>query len=131
MRKMERPLSPHLQVYRPQLNSVMSISHRLTGILLGAGTLFLVYWLASLSGGVDHYANIKPLVGSFFGQAVLMGWTFALFYHLCNGVRHLFWDAGYGYALDVAHVSGWIAMMASVILTALLWGVVYLGPGVP
>ena len=60
-----------------------------------------------------------------------MGWTFALFYHLCNGVRHLFWDAGYGYALDVAHVSGWIAMMASVILTALLWGVVYLGPGVP
>ena len=121
MGQSDRPLSPHLQVYRPQLGSVMSISHRLTGLFLGVGALFLTFWLTSMAGGPSQYATVQALVDSLFGRAILVAWTFSLFYHLCNGIRHLFWDAGYGYDLQSSHLSGWATLITSVLLTAGLW----------
>jgi succinate dehydrogenase / fumarate reductase cytochrome b subunit len=121
MGQLDRPLSPHLQVYRPQLGSVMSISHRLTGLFLGAGALFLTFWLVSLAGGPIRYATAQALVNSLFGKIILVAWTFSLFYHLCNGIRHLFWDAGYGYDLEIARLSGWATLISSALLTASLW----------
>ena len=90
-----RPISPHLQIYRFQLTSVLSILHRITGIALSVGTILLVYWLVAAASGPGAFATAAGLIGSWFGRLLLLGWTFALFFHLCNGIRHLFWDAGH------------------------------------
>ncbi len=116
-----RPLSPHLQVYRPQLTSVLSIFHRFTGIALSVGTLLLVYWLAAAAAGPDTFNSAQNFVGSWFGILLLFGWSVALFYHLCNGIRHLFWDAGYGFELPQAYASGWAVVLATGVLTLLAW----------
>ena len=121
MQRSERPLSPHLQVYRPQLTSILSILHRLTGVGLAVGTLLLVYWLAAAASGPDAFATAQDLVGSFLGRLLLFGWTFSLFFHLCNGVRHLAWDAGYGFELEQVYRSGWFVVGASVVLTLGFW----------
>ena len=116
-----RPLSPHLQVYRPQLTSMLSILHRITGVALAVGTLLLIYWLAAAASGPAAFEIAQGLIGSIIGRLLLLGWTFALFYHLCNGIRHLFWDAGWGLELDDAYRSGWIVVAASGALTLLSW----------
>lgn len=116
-----RPLSPHLQVYKPQLTSVLSITHRATGVALAIGLLLLVYWLFALAAGPESFAGARALLGSWVGQIVLLGFSFALFYHLCNGIRHLFWDAGFGFELDSAYASGWAVVAASAVMTALAW----------
>ena len=116
-----RPLSPHLQVYRPQLTSMLSILHRITGVALAVGTLLLVYWLAAAASGPESYASAQGFVGSWFGLLLLFGWSYALFYHLCNGIRHLFWDAGYGFELEQAYRSGLAVVGASAVLTVLSW----------
>ena len=95
MPKGKRPLSPHLQVYRPQLTSILSIFHRITGVALGAGMALLVTWLLAAGAGPGPFAVAQGLLGSWLGMAVLLGFSFALFFHLCNGVRHLVWDAGW------------------------------------
>jgi succinate dehydrogenase / fumarate reductase cytochrome b subunit len=107
----ERPLSPHLQVYRPQITSVLSILHRITGVALTLGTLLLTWWLVSAAYGPDAFADAQAFVGSWFGQLLLWGFTFALFYHLGNGIRHLAWDFGWGFELSELRASG-IAMLA-------------------
>lgn len=116
-----RPLSPHLQVYRPQLTSVLSITHRATGVALALGLVLLVYWLLTLAAGPESYSNARELLGSWIGKIILFGFSFALFYHLCNGVRHLFWDAGLGLELKAAYASGWAVVAVSTALTALSW----------
>ena len=116
-----RPLSPHLQIYRPQLTSVLSILHRLTGVALAFGTLLLIYWLAAAANGPEAFHTARELIGSLLGRLLLLGWTFALFFHLCNGIRHLFWDAGFGYELPVVYRSGWLVVLASAALTLLSW----------
>lgn len=116
-----RPLSPHLQVYRPQWTSVLSITHRATGVALAVGTLHLVYWLASAAGGPESYAAFQRFAGSFFGQLILFGWTACLFYHLANGIRHLVWDAGHGLELDQAYKSGMVVVGATAVLTVIAW----------
>lgn len=121
MANVERPLSPHLQIYRPQLTSMMSISHRATGIALAAGTLLLVWWLVAAAAGADAYDTAQDWIGSWLGVLLLIGWSYALFYHLLNGIRHLVWDAGYGFELDVAYKSGWAVVGGSVALTLLAW----------
>ena len=121
MSSANRPLSPHLQVYRPQLTSTLSILHRFTGVALAVGTLLLVYWLAAAASGPEAFATARGLIGSFIGRLFLFGWTFALFYHLCNGIRHLFWDAGYGFELDAVYKSGTAVVIASLVLTVLCW----------
>ncbi len=125
MEKSQRPLSPHLQIYRPQLTSVLSITHRATGIALVVGTLVLVYWLLAVASSADAYASAQNLLGSWFGRIVLLGFSFALFFHLCNGIRHLFWDAGLGFELKTAYASGTAVVIVSVVLTLLAWSLAY------
>lgn len=116
-----RPLSPHLQVYKPQLTSVLSITHRATGVALAVGLIGLVYWLMSLAAGPQAYAAAQQVLGSWFGKLVLFGFSFALFYHMCNGVRHLFWDAGIGFELETVYASGWAVVVVSVAMTVVTW----------
>lgn len=120
-----RPLSPHLQIYRPQITSVLSILHRMTGVALTVGTLVLAYWLVAAGSGPDAFATAQAVIGSFIGQILLFGWTWALFYHLCNGIRHLVWDAGYGFELDTMTKTGWAVVGASAGLTVLAWILAY------
>jgi len=124
-----RPLSPHLQVYRPQITSTLSILHRLTGIALAVGTLLLTYWLVAAASGPEAFATAQGLIGSFIGRLLLFGWSFALFYHLCNGIRHLFWDAGYGFEIETAQRSGLAAVAGAVVLTVICWVAGYMVMG--
>jgi len=121
MATQERPLSPHLQIYKPQITSVLSITHRATGIALAVGTLLLVWWLCAAAAGPDAYATVQAFCAHWFGRLLLFGWTFALFFHLCNGIRHLFWDSGRGFELKTACASGWAAVIASMVLTVGSW----------
>ena len=116
-----RPLSPHLQIYRPQLTSMLSIAHRGAGIALGVGAAFFAWWLLAAASGPEAYGYAQAFFGSVPGIIVLAGFSFALFYHLCNGIRHLFWDAGMGLELDQAYRSGWAVIAAAVVLTAGAW----------
>ena len=122
-RLVERPLSPHLQVYRPQLTSVLSIMNRVTGMAISAGTLLFVWWLAAAATGPQAFDRVQGFIGSPVGLFVLFGWTAALFYHFYAGIRHLAWDAGYGYELGDVHRSGWLTMGATVVSTVLVWAV--------
>jgi succinate dehydrogenase / fumarate reductase cytochrome b subunit len=124
-----RPLSPHLQVYRLPLVAVLSITHRMTGIFLGLGTLVLLYWLGAAASGADAYASAQSVFDMFIVKLVLVGWTWAFFYHLCNGIRHLFWDAGVGLEIATATQSGYAVLATSVVLTLLVWGYVFAVPG--
>jgi succinate dehydrogenase / fumarate reductase cytochrome b subunit len=116
-----RPLSPHLQVYRWQLTSVMSILHRAAGVALAAGAILLVWWLGAASDGPEAYAGIQGFLGSWFGRVLLFGWSLALFYHLCNGLRHLAWDSGHGLELRSVYASGWAVVGGTVALTLIAW----------
>lgn len=117
----ERPLSPHLQVYRPQLTSMLSILHRGTGVFLSLGTVLLVCWLGAIAAGPQQYAEFQSFTAHWFVQLLLLGWTFSLFYHLSNGIRHLFWDVGRGFELDDLYRSGWIVLISAVLLTGATW----------
>jgi len=116
-----RPLSPDLQIYRPQLTSVLSITHRLTGVALSIGSPLLVYWLIATAAGPSAYADLHGFLVSWLGLLLLLGWTFSLFFHLCNGIRHLFWDAGYGFDLQTIYASGWAVVAISIGLTLTAW----------
>ena len=121
-----RPLSPHLGIYRWQWTMALSILHRATGIVLAAGTVLLVYWLWSAAGGPDSYARAQTLIGSWFGRICLFGWTVALFYHLFNGIRHLAWDAGKGFELRTAYLSGMAVVAATITASVVAWVVGFL-----
>ncbi|MDR9433568.1 MAG: succinate dehydrogenase, cytochrome b556 subunit [Spiribacter sp.] len=116
-----RPLSPHLQVYRLPFTALTSISHRISGVLLSAGALVLVYWVLAAAAGPASYASASSLLGSLPMQLLMLLWTFVLFYHLCNGIRHLFWDAGYGFELESAKRSGQAVLVGAFLLTGLGW----------
>ena len=120
-----RPLSPHLQIYRWQWTMALSILHRATGIALIAGSVLLVAWLVALAGGPDSYLMLRNFLTSLPGYVMLIGWTWSLFYHLANGIRHLVWDAGLGYDLPVARASGYAVFALSVISTVGFWGGLY------
>jgi succinate dehydrogenase / fumarate reductase cytochrome b subunit len=117
----KRPLSPDIQIYRPQLTSVLSISHRVTGIALSVGALFLVSWLLAAAAGPQVYSIVQGFLRSWLGLLLMLGWTFSLFFHLCNGIRHLVWDAGYGFELGTIYASGWTVVAASTALTVTAW----------
>ena len=119
-----RPLSPHLQVYRPQLTSVMSILHRATGIALSVGSIIFVFWLWSLAGGEQRYNRAASFFDFWLIKFALFGWTLAFYYHLLNGIRHLMWDFGAGFELKEAYLSGKIVFGATLLLTILTWVVV-------
>jgi succinate dehydrogenase / fumarate reductase cytochrome b subunit len=116
-----RPLSPHLQIYRWQLTSVMSILHRVSGIALAVGAILVVSWLGAASDGPESYTAFQHFMGSWFGLLLLFGWSVALFYHLCNGIRHLWWDTGRGLELKSVYRGGWTVLAATAALTVLAW----------
>jgi succinate dehydrogenase / fumarate reductase cytochrome b subunit len=116
-----RPLSPHLQIYRLPLTALLSITHRITGIFLTLGTVLLVYWLVAIASGPAAYARTQALLGSPYGQAALFLWTLALYFHLCNGIRHLFWDIGYGFELKTVDRTGNLVIIVSLLLTGITW----------
>ena len=116
-----RPLSPHLQIYRWQLTSVLSILHRASGVWLSVGAILLVWWLGAAADGPESYAAFAHFMGSWFGLLLLFGWTVSLFYHLCNGIRHLWWDTGRGLELSSVYASGWSVVAATAALTIVAW----------
>jgi len=117
----QRPLSPHLQVYRPQITSVLSILHRFTGIWLGIGALLLVWWLVALAGGSASFAVVQGFFGAWYGILLLFLWTAALMFHFCNGIRHLAWDGGYGFEKPQYHASGWAVLAAATVMSLAVW----------
>lgn len=117
-----RPLSPHLQVYRPQLTSMTSIAHRFSGVLLSLGMIVVVAWLVGLAAGPSAFEAVNGWLGSLPGLVLLFAWTVSLFYHLFNGIRHLLWDAGWLLELKGAYASGWTVLTVTVVLTAIVWG---------
>ncbi|MCZ4282426.1 succinate dehydrogenase, cytochrome b556 subunit [Kiloniella laminariae] len=125
MTRGNRPLSPHLQVYRPQLTSSLSILFRIMGVATSVGSLVLIWWLVAAASGAEYFEMVQSFLGSWFGRLMLFGWTLALVYHLCNGVRHLYWDAGKGMDLPSVHASGKAVVVVSLLLTLGLWVLAY------
>ncbi|MCP3870834.1 MAG: succinate dehydrogenase, cytochrome b556 subunit [Gammaproteobacteria bacterium] len=121
-----RPTSPHVQVYRLPLTAVLSIAFRAAGAFLALGLLLLIWLLVAAASGPDYYQVVHSMAASWFGQLVLFGFTFALYYHLCNGVRHLYWDMGYGFEKESVAKSVWVVLAVSVGLTVVTWLVAYI-----
>ena len=119
-----RPLSPHLSIFRWPITMALSILHRVTGVALAVGLLVFASWLMAASGSADYYEIIAGLLGSPPGKLLLIGWSAAFFLHLANGIRHLIWDAGYGFEKSQASSSGWFVVVITVVLTAAFWGLV-------
>ena len=119
--KRPRPLSPNVQIYRPQLTSVLSILNRVTGIFLSVYAVVLVIWLVAAATGPQAYAAVEVAIASWIGQIALFGVTFAFFLHFCGGIRHLVWDTVHGFELRSIYISGWAVVAASVALTAAVW----------
>ncbi len=117
----QRPLSPHLQVYRPQLTSVTSILHRATGAGLSVGLVFFTWWLVAAASGPEAYGVFTSFCGSLLGIALLFGWSLAFYYHLANGIRHLIWDSGRLFKIKNAYAAGYFVLFFTVAMTALTW----------
>jgi len=125
MANTNRPLSPHLQVYRPQITSMLSILHRGTGVALAGGLILMLWWLVALASGPEYYNWVMDLAGSIIGRLVLLGFSWALFFHLCNGLRHLYWDAGWGFEIESVTRSGYMVVIGATVLTVLAWIAAY------
>jgi succinate dehydrogenase / fumarate reductase, cytochrome b subunit len=117
----QRPLSPHLQIYRWQLTSVMSILHRFSGVALSLGAILLVWWLVAAATGPEAYEYVQAFLGSWLGRVLLFGWSVSLFYHLCNGIRHLWWDTARGMELRSVYAGGWAVLAMTLVLTVIAW----------
>jgi succinate dehydrogenase / fumarate reductase cytochrome b subunit len=116
-----RPLSPNIQIYRPQLTSVLSIANRISGIASSFFAVALVGWLVAAAAGPRAYSTVQAFMASWVGRTLLFGCAFSFFLHLCGGIRHLFWDAGHGFELRAIYASGWAVVLASLALTLLSW----------
>jgi succinate dehydrogenase / fumarate reductase, cytochrome b subunit len=126
MAQAERPLSPHIQIYRWPLSMALSIAHRATGIGLALGLILVTWWLLALASGPEAFATVQAVMRSWFGVLALFLWTLALYFHLGNGVRHLVWDAGYGFELEAARTSGIAVLIFAGAMTVLTWLVIAL-----
>lgn len=122
-----RPLSPFMigPYYKPQLTSMLSIVHRICGVGLSVGSVLLVAWLVAVAAGPWPYAAFAKHAAAWYGQLLMLGWSWALLYHLCNGIRHLCWDLGWGYSIPVLYRTGYAAVAASLLLTGAAWGLAY------
>lgn len=121
MPEFHRPLSPHLQIYRWQITSVLSITHRLTGLWLGIGALVLSAWLITLVDAAAAFHALTAFFATPVGIFLLITWSWALFYHLLNGIRHLFWDLGWGFERARYVTTGWTVVILSLLLALLFW----------
>ena len=116
-----RPISPHLSIYRPLINMVMSIVHRLTGVALYFGTLLLAWWLIAAATGQDYFNFVNGLLGTLPGKLMLLGYTWALMHHMLGGIRHFIWDTGRGFNLPTVNFMSWATIIGSLGLTAAIW----------
>ena len=121
MSNYDRPLSPHISIYRWPITMALSILHRITGIGLSVGFVVLVAWLFDAASGPDAYAVFMSVMDTVIGKLLLVAWSFAFFYHLSNGARHLVWDTGRGLEKSQANLSSWLVLVATVVLTAVFW----------
>ena len=122
----DRPLSPHLQIYKPQITSILSISHRFSGVFLSLGLLAMFVFVLLLAIGENCYSLWQCFSNSLIGEIVLMGWVLALFFHMFNGIRHLFWDYGLGLSLSISKWTG-LAVCAATIIVSIFIGIISLG----
>ena len=116
-----RPLSPHLSIYRWPVSMALSILHRATGVAMSVGLVIFAVWLMQTAAGPEQYARFSGLMSSLFGKLMLIGWSYAFFFHLGNGVRHLVWDAGYGFERQQVNASAWFVLVVSILLTVAFW----------
>ncbi len=123
----KHPTSPHLQIYRLPLTALLSITHRITGVILALGCILLVWVLAAAAHSASYYEAMVPHLQSWYGQIFLLGFVFALYLHFCNGVRHLFWDAGHGFELETVDLTAKLAIALAIILTVATWVVAGMG----
>lgn len=126
MARADRPLSPHLQIYRWYFTMALSIAHRITGVGLALGLVLLTWWLLALASGPEAFASVHGIVDSWFGALVLFIYTAVLFYHMGNGIRHLVWDVGYGFDPEVARLSGAAVLVFAGVMTLIVWLVIAL-----
>lgn len=116
-----RPTSPHVQIYRLPLTALFSITHRMTGVALFFGALLLIWILTSVAAGAESYAALHTHLSAWYGQLILFGFTFALYFHLCHGVRHLLWDMGWGFDLEIADRNAILTFVVAIALTLVTW----------
>lgn len=115
------PLSPHLQIYRLPLAALLSFAHRITGVILAFGSLLLVWILVAAAHSAEYYGLLAAHLQSWYGQIFLLGFLFSLYLHFCNGIRHLFWDVGYGFELETVDLTAKLAIAMAVVLTLATW----------
>ena len=123
MSNTERPLSPHLSIYRWPITMTLSILHRATGVAMAVGFILLAAWLVSAASGAAEYDRFTAALSTLAGRVLLIGWSFAFFFHLMNGIRHFVWDTGRGFEKRQANRSAWFVLLASTAVTALYWAV--------
>ena len=121
MNDSKNPLSPHLQIYRWHISSLLSITHRISGVINLLALILIFFWLIALSLGENNYESFLLIINSFFGKFILIGFTWSMIFHLFSGVRHLVWDLGYGFEIKTANISGIIVILLSLILTIVFW----------
>jgi len=121
MNDSKNPLSPHLQIYRWHISSLLSITHRISGVINLLALILIFFWLLVLSFGESNYESFLLIINSFFGKFILIGFTWSMSFHLLSGIRHLVWDLGYGFELKTANISGIIVVIFSLVLTVIFW----------
>ena len=121
MNDSNNPLSPHLQIYRWQISSLLSIAHRISGVINLVALILIFFWLIVLSFGETNYELFLLTINSFFGKFILIGFTWSMIFHLLSGIRHLAWDLGYGFEIKTANISGIIVIIFSLVLTIIFW----------
>ena len=117
----QNPLSPHLQIYRWHISSLLSITHRISGVINLLALILIFFWLLFLSLGESNYELFLESINSFFGKFILIGFTWSMIFHLLSGIRHLVWDFGYGFEIKTANISGLIVIISSLVLTIIFW----------
>ena len=121
MNDSNNPLSPHLQIYRWHISSLLSITHRISGVINLIALILIFFWLVVLSLGQSNYELFLLIINSFFGKFILIGFTWSMSFHLLSGIRHLVWDLGYGFEIKTANISGIIVIISSLVLTIIFW----------
>ena len=121
MNDSKNPLSPHLQIYRWHISSLLSITHRISGVINLLALILIFFWLIFLSLGENNYQSFLLIINSFIGKFILIGFTWSMSFHLLSGIRHLVWDLGYGFEIKTANISGLIVIISSLILTIIFW----------
>ena len=121
MNDSKNPLSPHLQIYRWHISSLLSITHRISGVINLLALIFIFFWLIALSLGTNNYGLFLLVINSFFGKFILIGFTWSMSFHILSGIRHLAWDLGYGFEIKTANISGVLVILSSLVSTIIFW----------